>query len=183
MKRDQFNSAIIAAATALVLPIGLATKAEALSVDKPLALGETKRFPGYILKAYREENEIYLAYSKEAILRYTESAFDSKEVIAARLKEIQEMDPNEIVSNSEYVYYDGICDGNCSKEQVTLEGDDEVHECFIVANVINDWVKLIDDEKTGNYINQYNEKYGNTRSGKWHPETIGLVDQLWTSYN
>jgi len=156
MKRTTFLAATASAAAISTIP-GIAAAATA----SDLPIGVSRRFPDYTLQAFRAENEVYLAYSVEALVADLNDG--------TNVDDYEAVDPNEVVTNVPYENDEekdedvlARCDGRCG--QFESGG----HECFVVADKIREATKRIDEGRHG--------------GPDFHPANAGMVDQLWTSY-
>ena len=160
MKRSNFNQIALATVTSILLPVALVKSAEALPDEKIFAFGESRRFPGFLLRAYRDEaGEMYLSFDKKKLASE----------IAIPVHELETVNVDELISNAHEARYIGECDGNCVLLGIP-DYESGGHDCFIVSNAIQDCIKAIDTRVA-------------YTSANFHPQNVGLIDQIWTYYN
>lgn len=157
MKRIAFNKISIATITSLLLPAFFTKAADALPLQNTV-LGASQRFPGFTLRAYRDlAGEVYLSFNKEKLA--TE--------IGHSVDEVEAVHPDELITNANYVGFAEKCNGHCAKRGIP-DYESGGHDCFIVSDAIATYLTDIDKQD---------------HSKKFDPTTIGIVDQIWTSYN
>jgi hypothetical protein len=134
-------------------------------VTRALATGVAVRFPGYTLKAFQEEGEVYLAYSAEALVDAL-NAESPAEPPAFTLDAVKELSSDTVLTNARER---AACNGRCV--------DAGTHQCTVVGDELKKWVDMIDAHVPDMWIVP-----GGVELKPFDPAKAGIVATIWTEY-